>query len=66
MKETSTDPKGNVTGKVYDRAGRLWKVIADGKATTYSYHDNGIRQSVVFMTDKEKIIPTMMTTCNDP
>ena len=46
--ENTTDPKGNVTTKVYDRAGRLKAVTADGKTTTYSYLDNGARESVVY------------------
>jgi YD repeat-containing protein len=46
--EKSTDPKGNVTTKTYDRAGRLKKVTADGKSTTYTYYDNGATQSVVY------------------
>ena len=46
--EKSTDPKGNVTTKVYDKAGRLWKVIADGKTTTYSYYDNGSVSTVEY------------------
>lgn len=47
-KETFTDPKGNVTARVYDRVGRLWKVTADGKTKTYSYYDNGSTQSVAY------------------
>ena len=46
--ETSTDPKGNITEKIYDRAGRLWKVIADGETTTYTYYDNGSRKSIEY------------------
>ena len=46
--ENTTDPKGNVTTKEYDRAGRLKAVTADGKTTTYSYLDNGARDSVVY------------------
>ena len=46
--ENTTDPKGNVTTKEYDRAGRLKAVTADGKTTTYSYLDNGARESVVY------------------
>ncbi|MCX7923145.1 MAG: DUF6531 domain-containing protein [Clostridia bacterium] len=46
--ETSKDPRDNLTIKVYDRVGRLYKVIADNKITTYNYYDNGNRQSVVY------------------
>ncbi|EPR08089.1 right-handed parallel beta-helix repeat-containing protein [Ruminiclostridium papyrosolvens] len=46
--ETSTDPKGNLTQKTYDMAGRLKTVTADGKTTTYNYLDNGARQSVIY------------------
>ena len=46
--ENTTDPKGNVTTKEYDRVGRLKAVTADGKTTTYSYLDNGARESVVY------------------
>lgn len=46
--EKSIDPKGNVTLKVNDKAGRLLTVTADNKITTYSYFANGSRQSVVY------------------
>ena len=46
--ENTTDPKGNVTTKEYDRVGRLKAVTADGKTTTYSYLDNGARESVAY------------------
>ncbi len=46
--EGSIDPKGNVTDKVTDAAGRLWKVTADSKTTTYEYYDNGNRKSVLY------------------
>ncbi|MEN6314698.1 MAG: DUF1308 domain-containing protein [Clostridiaceae bacterium] len=48
IKETATDPKGNVTEKVYDKAGRLWKVSADGQITTYEYYANGSRKNVIY------------------
>lgn len=44
--ETSTDPKGNITTKIYDRVGRLLNVTADGKTTTYVYNDDGSQKSV--------------------
>ncbi len=46
--ESSTDPLGNITLKVYDKNGRLSKVIADGNTTTYSYYDNGSLASVIY------------------
>ena len=46
--ESTSDPKGNITVKTYDRAGRLKTVTADGKTTTYNYYDNGARQSVEY------------------
>lgn len=46
--ERSTDPKGHITTKVFDRVGRLYTVTADGGTTTYAYYDNGNRQSVVY------------------
>ncbi|MBC2581762.1 S8 family serine peptidase [Clostridium sp. DJ247] len=50
--ETSIDPKGNKTTKVYDAAGRI-KYVLDGdisssNITTYSYYDNGSVQSIVY------------------
>jgi RHS repeat-associated protein len=44
--ERTTDPKGNVTLKTYDRVGRLSKVTADSRTTQYEYYHNGNRQSV--------------------
>jgi len=46
IKETSTDPKDNVTAKVYDKAGRLLSVTAGGGTTAYSYYDDGSTESV--------------------
>jgi uncharacterized protein RhaS with RHS repeats len=40
-KETTTDPKNNVTEKAYDRLGRLKTVTAGGQTTTYNYDANG-------------------------
>jgi len=47
-KETTTDPKSNVTERIYDKAGRLKEVIAGSDTTTYTYYDDGSRQSVVY------------------
>jgi RHS repeat-associated protein len=46
--ESETDPKGNVTLKIYDKAGRIKKVIAGDDTTTYNYYDNGSLNSVVY------------------
>jgi len=46
--QTTTDPKGNVTQKIYDRIGRISQVIADGLTTVYNFNDNGSVQSVVY------------------
>lgn len=46
--ELTTDPKGNTTKKVYDKAGRLKYVTADGQTITYSYYDNGNRKNVIY------------------
>ncbi len=37
--ERTTDPKGNVILKTYDKVGRLSKVTADGKTTQYGYYN---------------------------
>ncbi|TYQ14887.1 UNVERIFIED_CONTAM: RHS repeat-associated protein [Acetivibrio alkalicellulosi] len=52
LAETSTDPKGNITTKVFDKAGRL-KTVKDGDinstvSTEYTYYPNGRRKSVVY------------------
>ncbi len=46
--ESETDPKGNVTIKIYDKTGRIIKVMADKDITTYTYYDNGSLNSVVY------------------
>lgn len=46
--EQSVDAKGNSTVKVYDKANRLNKVIADGQTTTYEYYDNGNRKYIIY------------------
>ncbi|TYQ14885.1 UNVERIFIED_CONTAM: RHS repeat-associated protein [Acetivibrio alkalicellulosi] len=52
LAETLTDPKGNITTKVFDKAGRL-KTVKDGYinstvSTEYTYYTNGRRKSVVY------------------
>jgi len=46
--ETSTDPKGNITLKVYDPLGRLIAITADGMTSAYTYYDNGSLQTVLY------------------
>lgn len=46
--EVATDPKGNVTKKAYDQVGRLVKVEEGTNVTTYTYYDNGSRESVTY------------------
>jgi len=50
--QRTTDPKGNVSIKIYDENGRLFKV-ADGDdsiadVTTYDYEANGNRKSITY------------------
>jgi RHS repeat-associated protein len=50
--DTVTDPKGNITTKVYDKANRL-KYVKNGDIissvyTTYNYNDNGTRNNVTY------------------
>ena len=44
--ETTTDAKGNVTTKSYDKAGRLATVAAGGATTTYQYNANGATEKM--------------------
>jgi len=46
--EKTTDPKGNITIKEYDKAGRLSKVTAGADTVAYTYYDNGSRESVTY------------------
>ncbi len=46
--ETTTDPKNNGTKKIFDKVGRLYKVSADEKTTTYEYNNDGSRKSVTY------------------
>ena len=48
FREESTDPQGNITLKEYDRAGRLYKVMAEDDIMTYTYYDNGGRESITY------------------
>ena len=47
-RERTTDPKGNITVKEYDKTGRLAKVIAGSDTVTYTYYANGSRKSVTY------------------
>nr|WP_242834983.1 hypothetical protein [Ruminiclostridium cellobioparum] len=46
--ETTINPKNNSTKKILDKEGRLYKVSADGKTTTYEYNNDGSRKSVTY------------------
>lgn len=46
--ESSIDPKGNITIKEFDKAGRLVAVIADEKITKYQYNSNGSKSGVIY------------------
>jgi YD repeat-containing protein len=46
--EITTDPMGNAVTRIYDRAGRFYQVIADGRVTTYTYYDDGSLQKVEY------------------
>lgn len=46
--EISEDPKGNVTKKVFDKAGRLAEVIEGDDSTTFEYYANGSKKSVTY------------------
>lgn len=46
--EKTTDPKGNVTLKTYDRVGRLAFVTVGEETTEYSYYANGNRSRVTY------------------
>lgn len=48
MSDVSTDAEGNITKKIYDKAGRLWQVINGSNTTTYSYYANGNKKSVTY------------------
>jgi len=71
--EKTIDPKGNVTIKEYDKAGRLAKVSANSKDTTYEYYDNGAAKSITrssgvktsFTYTKTDRLETLKTTKND-
>ena len=46
--EKDTDPKGNVTTRVYNPAGRLYQVKSGSDTTTYTYQANGNRATVTY------------------
>ena len=48
-KEVTTDPKGNVSAKVYDKLGRIVAVEDAGIVkATYEYYENGLKKSVSY------------------
>lgn len=48
FEESFTDPFGKVTLKIYDKDGRLYKVIAAGITSTYTYYDNGSLETLTY------------------
>lgn len=49
VSEVTTDAKGNVTTKVYDRVGRISEVKnGANQVATYQYYDNGNQKSVIY------------------
>ncbi|MGF7142440.1 YD repeat-containing protein [Anaerotaenia torta] len=46
--ERTTDPKGNITEKIYDKAGRLWNVKTGTETTVYAYYPNGTKKSITY------------------
>ncbi|MEL4106285.1 kelch repeat-containing protein [Oscillospiraceae bacterium WX1] len=46
--EVTTDGKGNVNTKIFDKAGRLSQIKVGSATTTYAYFDNGNRQSLTY------------------
>ena len=46
--EKTTDPKGNIVTKTYDKLGRLVQVSSNGDTVTYEYYNNGNRKSVIY------------------
>jgi len=68
--ERTTDPKGNITLKTYDKVGRLSKITADGRTTQYEYYNNGNRRSVrypdgtteTYTYDKDNRITSLVNT----
>ncbi len=46
--EVTTDAKGNVNTKVYDRADRLYQVKVGSEVTTYSYNANGSLDTLTY------------------
>ena len=46
--EQDTDPKGNITIRVYNPSGRLYQVKSGNDTTTYTYLANGNRATVTY------------------
>ncbi|QSX04823.1 RHS repeat protein [Sedimentibacter sp. zth1] len=46
--EKTTDPKGNISEKTYDKVGRLYSVKTGDKITKYDYYTNGNRKSIIY------------------
>ena len=46
--ETTTDPKSNVTKKIYDKTGRMTSVVNGTQTTTYSYYNDGSKWKTTY------------------
>ncbi len=46
--ETTTDPKSNVTQKIYDKTGRMTSVVNGSMTTTYSYYNDGSKHLTTY------------------
>ena len=56
--ERTTDPKGNVTLKTYDKVGRLSKVTIGAEVTGYEYYTATAGSTVLFIpTERQRPIP---------
>jgi YD repeat-containing protein len=49
--EKTTDPKGGVTTRIYDQAGRMIKVDAGGSQIVYTYNNAGLRTKITYPGD---------------
>lgn len=46
--QRDSDSKDNITTKIFDIAGRMVSVTAEGQTTKYTYYDNGSKHMVVY------------------
>ena len=64
--ERTTDPKGNVTERIYDKAGRLWKVKTGGETTVYAYYPNGTKKSITYPDGTTQAVPAVIDILDQP